>query len=181
MTTVIRLDASALTKLIEMDPDFKLELQRGVLTEITGKLYRNDVASDVRKMIEECFKDHQRDLVQAVKDDKELRELMDKKISSLIESVRAGGWGSVAQKKLSPELHGKLIAALEDKVNEAVAAQVGTVDRRVKDATELLAKRIEDRLPRMGGTLEHDWKVEALKAIREDVAKTITETFGARA
>lgn len=181
MTTVIRLDGSALTKLIEMDPDFKLEMQRAVLAEITGKLYRNDVATDVRKIIEECFQEHKNDLVRAVQEDTALRAELDKKLASTVESVRAGGYGYTTQKKLPDELRGLLNRAVEEKINDAVAAQVGTVDRRVKEATDLLAKRIEERIPRMAGTLEHDWKVEALRAIREDVAKTIAETFGAKA
>jgi hypothetical protein len=180
MTTVIRLDGSALAKLVEMDPDFKLELQRAVIVEVTRNLYQNDVSTDVRKLIEECFKEHKNDLVEAVRNDIALRAELDKKLSSLVESVRAGSWGSVAQKKLPDEFRQLLSRAVNEKVDAAVTEQVGTVERRVKDATDILAKRLEERIPRMGGTLEHDWKVEALKAIREDVAKTIAETFGAK-
>jgi hypothetical protein len=180
MTTVIRLDGSALAKLVEMDPDFKLELQRAVIVEITRKLYLNDVSTDVRKLIEECFKQHKNDLVRAVQEDAALRAELGRKLSSTVESIRAGGWGAVTQKKLPADLQNLLNAAVNEKIQAAVDATVGTVERRVKDATDILAKRLEERIPRMGGTLEHDWKVEALKAIREDVAKTIAETFGAK-
>lgn len=180
MATVIRLDGSALAKLIEIDPDFKLELQRAVLAEITGKLYKNDVATDVRRLIEECFQAHKNDLVRAVQEDQAFRAELDKKLAATVESIRAGGWGAVTQKRLPDALRGLLSRAVEEKINDAITAQVGTVERRVKEATETLAQRLEDRIPRMGGTLEHDWKVEALKAIREDVARTISETFGAK-
>lgn len=181
MTTILRLDGSALAKLIELDPDFKLELQRAVLSEITGKLYKNDVATDIRKLLEEVFKEHKDDLVRAVQEDQALRAELDKKLASTVESIRAGGWGAVAQKKLPDDLRALLTNAVKEKIDEAVASQVGSVETRVRLATEELAKRIEDRLPRMGGNLEHDWKVEALKQIREDVARTISETFGAKA
>jgi hypothetical protein len=180
MTTVIRLDGSALAKLIELDPEFKLELQRSILAEIAGKLYKNDIATDVRKLLEEVFQGHRDDLVRAVQEDAALRAELDKKLASTVLSVRAGGYGYTTQKKLPDELRGLLNRAVEEKINDAVAAQVGTVDRRVKEATDLLAERLEERISRMGGTLEHDWKVEALRAIREDVAKTIAETFGAK-
>lgn len=178
MTTVIRLDGSAIAKLLELDPNFKLELQRGVLSEIAGKLYKNDIATDVRKLLVEVFEGHKNDLVNAVQEDQALRAELDKKLAATVASIRAGGYGYTVQKKLPDELHALLNRAVEQKIGEAVEAQVGTVARRVKEATELLTKRIEDRLL---NTLERDWKAEAVRQIREDVARTITEAFGAKA
>lgn len=179
MPTTIRLDGSALTKLLELDPNFQLELQRAVIAEITRKLYHTDVATNVRKMIEECFKEHKKDLVEAITQDEALKKQMDEKLSSLVQSIRAGSWGSVMQKKLSTELQNLMDEHLRQLVDTAVTERVGRVNNLVNEASKRIEDQVVERIGKLGGTIEHNWKVEALKVIKADVAATIANLMEA--
>lgn len=180
MTTVIRLDASALQKLIEIDPDFKLEVQRAVVVEITRKLYVDDVATNVKELVAESFKDHRRDLIEAVRDDVALREKMDAKLSGLIQSIRSGTWGTITGKKLSPEV----VKAIDDHVGQLIADRVreahGGVEARIKAETKKIEEAVVARIGNLAGVVEHNVKAVAFREIQAQVKAEIVEALGGK-
>ena len=175
MSTTIKLDGSAVAKLIELDPDFKLELQRAVIAEVTRKLFFNDVASSIQKLIEVSFKEHNDALIEAVNQDEAFKKQMSDKVSSYIQSIRSNTYGRPNQLKLAPELENLISVSVKTKIDDAVEARVGTVDRRVKDECKRIEDAVVERIGKLGGTIEHNWKVEALKVIKADVLSTIND------
>lgn len=181
MSINIKLDAPALTKLIEGDPDFKLELQRAVIAEITRKLYLNDVTGDMQKLIAGAFQGHKDDLVRAVKEDDATRKFIDERLSALVQSVRSGSFGYVSQKKLSDELKGMVNVHVANLIQEECERQLGKIPKLIEAKTKEIEEEVLRRIGKLAGWVEHNTKVEMLKQIREDVARTITEQFGSKA
>lgn len=155
MSIAIRLDAKAVTALIESDPDFKLELQRAVAAEVVRKLILKDVHSLTSR---EEFKVLQQKLTDAVVDDTAFRKQLDERLAGLIQSIRSGTWGLAQQKKPSKEL-----IDLLNKENERI------IEDAIRQATESSA-RIAERI-----TAKYDVLIEAEvdRRINRDVAAKI--------
>ncbi|MHC2249892.1 hypothetical protein [Bradyrhizobium elkanii] len=180
MSIVVKLDAHALASLIETNTEFRLELQRGVIAEITRKLYLTDVATDVQGMINDAFKGHKDDLIKAVKEDEAVRKMIDEKLNGLIKSVRSGTWGYASQKQLSDELKGMVNGHVMGLVREECERQLGKVKKYCDEVVGSIQEEVMKRVGKCTGWVEQNVKVEMLKQIREDVAKTIAATFGAK-
>jgi hypothetical protein len=181
MSIIVKLDAPAVASLIEKDPEFRLELQRAVIAEITRKLYLSDVVGDIQKLITEAFKSHKDDLVKAVKEDEATRKFIDDRLGAFIKSVRSGTFGYTQQKVLSDELKGMVNVHVGKLIQEECERQLGNVQKYCETTVKGIEEEVMRRVGKATGWVEHNVKVEMLKQIREDVAKTIAETFGAKA
>jgi sugar-specific transcriptional regulator TrmB len=180
MSIIIKLDSPAVAALIEQDAEFRLELQRAVIAEITRKLYLSDVTGDVQKLIAEAFKSHKDDLVRAVKEDEAVRKLIDERLNSFIKSVRSGSFGYTSQKSLSDELKGMVNSHVMGLVREECERQLGKVKKCCEETVKSIQDEVMIRVGKCTGWVEHNVKVEMLKQIREDVASTIAATFGVK-
>ncbi|MGJ4953156.1 hypothetical protein [Bradyrhizobium sp. HKCCYLS20291] len=180
MSIAIKLDAPALTKLIDDDSAFKLELQRAVIAEVTRKIYMKDVVGDMERLVHAAFHQHKTDLIQAVKEDEAVRAYIDERLSSLVRSIRGGAWGYVQQKELSDDLKGKVNIFVDGKVREECERQLGKVSKIVEDQAKMVQEQVMTRLGKISGYIEHNVKVEMLKQIQADVAKTIASTLGVK-
>lgn len=180
MSIVIKLDAPAVTSLIEKDPEFRLELQRAVIAEITRKLYLNDVVGDIQKLMSDAFQSHKDDLVRAVKEDEAVRKLIDERLGAFIKSVRSGSFGYTTQKSLSDELKSMVNVHVSKLVQEECERQLGKVKKYTDDHVSIIQNEVMRRIGNVAGVIEHNTKIEMLKQIREDVARTISEQFGSK-
>jgi hypothetical protein len=178
MSITIKLDGQALAALIDGNDEFRLELQRAVIAEVTRKLYLNDVTGDVQKLINAAFKKHKDDLIQAVKDDEVVRKLMEQRIGGMIQSVRSGTFGYATQKTLSPELQSMINVHVNNLVQDECNRQLGSIPKLVEKASKDIEEQVLTRIGKISGVIAHNTKVEMLRQVREDVTKTIMEKLG---
>jgi hypothetical protein len=151
MSIVIKLDGPALRSLIQGNEEFRLELQRCVITEITRQIYMKDVAGDIQKLISQVFKEHQDDLVKTVKEDEAVRKIMDERLASFIRSVRSGTFGYATQKKLSPELVQMINEKVGSLIETEVKEHIGTVSKLVDKAKEEILQEVLKRIGNVAG------------------------------
>jgi hypothetical protein len=178
MSTTIRLDSTAMRVLIEQDPEFKLELQRAVVSETVRNLFLKDVGNNVVKIIEATFKQQHQELVDAVKQDEGFRKGLEAKLSGFIQSIRGGSYGYADQKKLSPELQTLMNKRVGELVNEGVEKAVGSINNRVKEAEERISATLLAKMERITDRLETATKEEMALQIREDVSKILKTKLG---
>lgn len=179
MSTTLKLDASAVALLMEQDPDFKLELQRAVIAQFTRQIYEKDVSTDARKLITECFKGHQDDLIHAVKEDENLRKQYADQLSALVQSIRTSSYSYATTRVLSPETKNTVAAHVGELLRTEIFKHEEALPAKIKAGFDDLEKKYAERIEKRLGTLDHDFAVEMRKQITADVTRRISESLTA--
>lgn len=174
MSVTIKLDSSAIAELTK-DPEYKLELQRAVVAEITRRMYTTDVIGDVQNVVTRCFQQHRDDLVNAVKEDTSVREFLSKRLSDMVQSIKSGSWGTVTGKKLAPET----VKLIDDHVVYLIreAAGAGTVEKRVKDAQQEIEDKVIGRIGNLSGVITRSVEAVAYRQMEAAVKAKIVEAI----
>jgi hypothetical protein len=177
MAIDIKLDANAVRALIKDDDDFKLRLQNAIIAEICRGMFAAHVTSDITKVVEQCFQQHQHDLIKAVKDDEAFRHHLDRRLADLVKSVRADTYSYGQQKELSPDLKRMVDDRIGALITENIKMHIGAVEQRVREAKDEVQARVLERIGKLGGVIEHNVNAEVLKQVRAQVAEEIKKTL----
>lgn len=150
MSTSIKLDRIALRSLIDSDPDFKLELQRAVLSEVVTNLFEKDI----RKILEVGDKAFLKQVCEAAADEGRIIDTIKKRFDEFL-ADRSGSTYWDKRVKLSAEGQKIVDQALEDAMTRVTAKISGTISAGATEALDKftasrsLEERIEKRVNRL--------------------------------
>lgn len=137
MSVTIQLSTPAVRRLIEEDPEFKLELQRAVVSEIVKKTFLHDAAKIMCEINSE--------LVETLKKDSafvgELQRRLDRAIRDM--SIRASVTPSNETKERFDQMLEPMIQQAIDKVKQSVQ---GRINEAAQKAGATIEERIEARV-----------------------------------
>jgi len=175
MTTTVRLDAKAVRVLIEDSPEFKFELQRAVIAEITGKLYTSYVHDDISKVVKSLFKGHEDDLVLAIQNDHEFRDRLAKAFTDKIASYSSYKYGR-GQFKMNEEF-ARLLNEKAREISAEIADEKALfIKQRI---VEIAEKSIENMSSNMQETVDRRVRAIVSENIDSEVRRRVSETLKA--
>ena len=177
MSTVIKLDTNALRFLIDLDPEFKIEVQRAVLQNIVNDVRKDFVSNDLQSKIKEIVKETNPDFVDTVTKDEAMRKLLDTTLKNLTQSVRSGYNSYSNTRALSDEVKAMIQLQIKNLVKEEVDKRVGDVPKIAEKARDAIQEDVNARLTRIVDRLENSWKEETLRQIQSDVASRVNNAF----
>lgn len=161
----IKLDRRALATLINSDPEFKLDLQRSVMSEAIRNLFLNDV----KPLVETLKPTLLGELVDAIRDDEVIKARLDEKLKGLVQSVRATSYSHAIQRQLTPETQEMINNRVQILLMEQMEKLDATVPTITERALERLTRYVDERLPN-----------EVESRIDRAVARKIDEAVTAR-
>ena len=167
MSTTIRLDASALSALIEADPDFKLELQRAVVAEVIKKVYLKDFKVVVEALAPQIVKD----LIKESKADADVRREIEDRLKATVQSIRAGTYSYQTTRTLPAETKQLIAEQVTDLIKAEIGERVGTVESLSQRLMETLTARLEDTAERwVGSQVDGQIKARIEAGVRDRIA-----------
>lgn len=122
----LKLDRRALRDLIEADPEFKLELQRSVLSEVVRNLFQKDIGT----ILEVGDKAFLKEIVDTVAQDTTILADLRDQVAHMLAVKEPGFYGSKV--KLHPDIQKVVVEAGE----QAVAKVRNNISKAVDDAFE---------------------------------------------
>ena len=177
MSTVIKLDTNALRFLIDLDPEFKLEVQRAVLQNIVNDVRKDFVTTELQTKIKEIVKETNQEFVDTVVKDEAMRKLLDTTLKNLTQSIRSGYNSYSNTRALSSEVKIMINRLVEDLVKKEVNEKIGDVPKIAEKARDAIQNDVDARLNRIVDRLENSWKEAALHQIQKDVASRVNNAF----
>src|SRR5688572_6251017 len=171
MTTTIQLNAAALTRLIDSDPEFGIQLKKIVLAEIVRGFFRKDMTKIIAELEPDMFKL----AVTTLQQDEDVAALVRKVLNESTVKRDASWAARVTPTEQMRELiaeeatkaRNRAVAAATTEFNDQIAAKVaaylvemeveGRVEKRVERLTNeyierMVDKRFKDRLAELAKT-----------------------------
>lgn len=159
MTTIIQLNAAALTRLIDSDPEFGIQLKKVVLGEIVRGFFRKDMTKIIAELEPQMFQM----AIVTLQGDEDGAALVRKALNESVVKRDASWAGRVTPTKQMRELiadeatkaRNRAVAAATTEFNDQIAAKVaeylaemeveGRVEKRVERLTNEYIERMVDK------------------------------------
>lgn len=156
MAVTIRLDANAIRHMMHESPEFKLELQKCVIAEITKDLFINKVDESVRKMIDFAYESELGKLRDAIKNRDEFDRVVKKNLELMTASKKQYSWDP--ETKLQADVQKKIDKAVDKALEVCVKKSMGdNPDVKVNVISEMIYGKFERYVSeKVEGRIDHD-------------------------
>nr|CAI3971216.1 hypothetical protein ORM20_00167 [Ochrobactrum phage ORM_20] len=177
MATTIKLDTNALRFLIELDPEFKLEVQKSVLQNIVDDVRKSFISQELHNEIRKIIEETHQEFLEEIRTDEAMRREIKSSIERITESTRNGFNSYTQTRKLTKEAQALIHKEVSNLVKDRVKEALGDVSTFVNDVKRSFEEDAKYRLERIVGALDASWKNEMANQIRSSVADEINAAF----
>lgn len=164
MSTIIRLDATAVRALIQDNPEFRLELQRSVTAEIV----RNMLVKHAKDFYTAIAPDVMADLGEMIRNDAEILMQAERTLAHIVE--RAGFWGT--RPNITPVLQKRIDEVVEERVRQLLREAQATTDSVYGKVMDKVTEYLEAVIP---PTIKRDVDRKVLKQIDDGIEQRLDD------
>lgn len=166
MSIGIKLDRRAVLQLIEEDPEFKLELQQSVISEVVTKLFEKDV----RKILEVGDKALLKQIADAAAENGDIMAAIQKQVEGMLALRTTAGYWSKSI---------KVSAEVQALIDEAVANAKATINARINgELTDAAKQAVETALAE--NTLDERIEKRTKRLLDEEINRRVDTEVRAR-